>query len=509
MVYWKLEMRVCLVRPPTCSSVACVSVDACPPIGLAYIVAALRQDGHPVTVVDAVAEAIDSYTRFDDWPNGLLHGLTAEELVARIPSDAALIGVSVMFTQEWPSSRYVIRAIRRAFPCATIAVGGEHVTAVPQRVLSECAEVDCCVLGEGEQTLREVVSALERDQPLESVAGVVTRSGRSAKRPRIMQIDEIPEPAWDALPIENYIAAGVTHGINIGRTMPIMASRGCPYQCTFCSSPQMWTTRWNVRRPEAVVAEIKRYIDRYGVSNFDFYDLTAIVDKRWTLAFSRLLIESGLDITWQLPSGTRSEALDEEVLPLMRASGCRHVIYAPESGSKRMLELIKKKVDPARMLSSMRTAHRSRLGTKANIIIGFPGERKRDLLPTWWFILRMAWIGVEDVSVFVFSPYPGTELFESLVAQGRIRIDEEYYRMLIGHFNPRDSVSYCARMSTRFVRTAVIVLMASFYGLSFSLRPWRLIRLMTHVWRGTPATRLEHSLDQVIFKRRVLRALSH
>ncbi len=501
-------MQVCLVRPPSCSSVGCVSVDACPPIGLAYLAAALLEAGHQVEAIDAVGEALGRYCRLPGWPDGLIHGLTAAEIVCRIPAESLLIGVSVMFTQEWPSSRQVIREIREAFPDATIVVGGEHVTAAAAQVLQECPAIDCCVRGEGEATLVALAAALVSGEPLSEVSGVVTGAGVSPPRPRMREIDAIADPAWQLFPIERYIEGGVTHGINLGRTMPIMASRGCPYECTFCSSPAMWTTRWQARSPQRVLEEMRRYMARYGATNFDFYDLTAIVDKRWTVAFAELLLEAQLEITWQLPSGTRSEALDEQVLPLLKKSGCRHVIYAPESGSPRILKLIKKKIDPGRMLGSMRTAHRCGLGTKANIIIGFPGERKRDLLPTLRFILRMALVGVEDVSVFVFSPYPGTALFDQLERAGRIRIDEDYYRMLIGHFNPRDSVSFCEQMSDRFVRLAVFGLMASFYLLSFGLRPWRLMRLAYALFRGRPRTRLGHSLDKVIRKRSAFRSLA-
>ena len=111
-----------------------------------------------------------------------------------------------------------------------------------------------------------------------------------------------------------YIDGGFTYGVNLGRSMPILATRGCPYQCTFCSSPAMWTTRYYVRDVADVVDEIASYVERYAATNVDFYDLTAIIKRDWILAFCAELERRGLDITYQLPTGTRSEALDEEVL---------------------------------------------------------------------------------------------------------------------------------------------------------------------------------------------------
>ncbi|MEL7207730.1 MAG: radical SAM protein, partial [Actinomycetota bacterium] len=96
--------------------------------------------------------------------------------------------------------------------------------------------------------------------------------------------------------------------------MQILGTRGCPYKCSFCSSPQMWTTKYVVREPDDVVDEIADYVDQYGVANVNFVDLTAATNRRWTLGLCDALDERGLDITWQLPVGTRIEAIDREVL---------------------------------------------------------------------------------------------------------------------------------------------------------------------------------------------------
>ena len=198
----------------------------------------------------------------------------------------------------------------------------------------------------------------------------------------------------------------------------------------------MWTTIWLARKPELVIAEMKQYLDRYHVTNFDFYDLTAIVKKDWIVEFARLLIKEDLNITWQLPSGTRSEALDAEVTDLLYKSGCRIINYAPESGSPEELDRIKKRVKPSRMLKSMRAAYRSRLQIKANFIFGLPGSSWRDVLNTFGFIARMAWVGVHDMNAFPFSPYPGSQLFEQLQREGRVKMNDDYFRTLLAYTDP-------------------------------------------------------------------------
>ena len=150
----------------------------------------------------------------------------------------------------------------------------------------------------------------------------------------------------------------------------------------FVPVPFMWGTRWVARDPKLLVNEIEEYIEKYNITNVDFYDLTAIVKKTWIIEFCKELINRNLNISWQLPSGTRSEAIDDDVTPLLYKSGCRNMNYAPESGSEKMPKSIKKKVKLNRMLESLRSAVKSKINVKINIIIGFPDENHRDIWMT-------------------------------------------------------------------------------------------------------------------------------
>jgi radical SAM superfamily enzyme YgiQ (UPF0313 family) len=492
-------LRVSLVRSPTLTSASGVGQDAVPPLGLAYVAAALRAAGHAVQAVDAVGEAVHQYSRVPWHAGSLLHGLRVDEIVDRINPDADVIGVSCMFSVEWPVAEELLTAIRERFPRAPIVVGGEHVTACPEFTLASCPAIDVGVLGEGEETVVELLDAYARDRDLAGVAGIIHRNrdggvARSAPRARIRAIDDIPPPDWSLFPVETYIDNALTHGANLGRSMPILASRGCPYRCTFCSSPLMWTTLWSARRPQAVMAEMKDYMRRYRVTNFDFYDLTAIVKRSWILDFCRLLIDERLDITWQLPTGTRSEAIDEEVAELLYASGCRIVSYAPESGSRAELARIKKKVDPDRMLASMRGARRAGLEIKTNLVFGFPGSSWRDAAHTFGFLARLAAVGVNDVNAFPFSPYPGTELFDQLLKEGKLRLDDDYFRALLAFNDPQHSVSYADFMSSRNLSRLNLVAMGFFYALSFAFRPQRVLKLAAALALRDTSTRLTMAL---------------
>jgi radical SAM superfamily enzyme YgiQ (UPF0313 family) len=269
----------------------------------------------------------------------------------------------------------------------------------------------------------------------------------------------------------------------------------------------MWTTAWIPRRPEALIDEIEKYLSAYGAQNIDFYDLTAIIKRQWVVDFCGLIISRGHSFTWQLPSGTRSEVLDREVLSLLHRSGCRNISYAPESGSPRVLKYMKKKVNLSKMKASMRAAVQVGINCKANIIVGVPGETHADVWKTLRFCVEVAVLGLHDLAITPFSPYPGTEMFEELRAAGKIGpLDEHYYWALGAYSDLTSAVSWSEHLSDRAVNRYRILGMAVFYATSFALRPWRILTIMRHVlWSETQDSRLEMSLRDHLHRRRSTR----
>lgn len=485
-----------------------LTLNATPPISLAYLAGSLTHAGHELQLIDAVGEAIDRVApSFRE--ELVIHGLRTDEIVERVDPSSELIGVSCLFSHEWPVVRALVDALGQRFPGVPIVCGGEHATAVPDFCLTTAPRLTACALGEGEETIVDLADAVAGGDALSKIRGLVVRDAdgallRTPSRERIRDVDTIPPPRWDLLPIDVYLDAGCSFGVDRGRTMPILATRGCPYRCTFCSSQQMWTTRYATRAPELVVDEIEGYVATFGVENIDFYDLTAIVRREWILEFCRLMIERRVPVTWQLPSGTRSEALDDEVCRMLYRSGCRNVSYAPESGSERVLKRIKKKVKLERMLGSMRAATASGLNIKANIIIGFPDERLEDLFETARLIVEMARAGCHDVSVWTFSPYPGSELFADLSAAGRIpAISDDYLAGLLSYSNLLGAVSYCEHIPARHLEGYRVAGLTLFYGVSYALHPTRPLRTLVNMTRSRYESRLEMSLANLL--RRLLR----
>lgn len=473
------------VRPPT------------PATSVPYLVSSLVHAGHEARAIDALGLALKKIRPLQGT-DLYIRGLLAEEIVEMISPTTDVVGISCMFSNEWLYVKRIIQAIRERFPDKTIVVGGEHITADLDYVFKSCPEVSCAVTGEGEEALVGLMDGLKQGKPYPEIPGIayLDPSGKVTKTTphgRIRNIDSIPWPCWDDIPLENYFAmeSGITSFK--GRIMPMLASRGCPYQCTFCSNPSMWGPRWISRDTADVIAEMKFYIKKYRITHFEFHDLTAIVNRNWTLKFTEALIRENLGVTWSLPSGTRSEVMDFEVVDKLYKSGCKKISYAPESGSEATLKRIKKKVNIDKMVQSMKWSIQAGILIRAHIIVGFPDQTLGEVWDSLKFIFRMAWIGVHDVSVYFFVPYPGSELFRSLQASGRIPSTVDAYEKFLADniCNNTEVISYSQHISNRQLKWISFVGMSMFYSCQFLFRPKRFIDTAIRFFQKQPATILD------------------
>jgi radical SAM superfamily enzyme YgiQ (UPF0313 family) len=494
-------MRIQLIHPPVYLNVhAMTALRPSMPLGLAYIAASLRRAGHQVSMLDAVAEAPDHVTR-----EGKIHrlGLTPEEIVARLDPAAEAFAVSNMWSFSWPLVRTILREIKAARPDAPLVCGGEHFTGLPEFSLRE-APIDYVVLGEGDETAVELFAALAAGESVEDVAGIAfLRQGafvRNPARPRTKDVDELPWPAWDLIDVKTYNDYGFVTGLRAGMTIPILATRGCPYSCTYCSSPNMWTTKYVTREPGDVADEIEFYYRSYGARNFPFQDLTAIVKRDWILAFCRELLERGLaDITWQFPSGTRCEVIDDEVAALLYQTGGRSLAFAPESGSERTRALIKKRMKTESLLAAVRSSVRNRLNITAFLVIGFPHDVRADLKETERLVRKLAILGIDDIAVGFFFPIPNTELYEGLRERDVVRLDDDFLLTPIFANDEKllDENNYCDHLSARQLTFFKYRLLLNFYGLSFATRPWRVLSIAANTLRGRETRKLETFLLEI------------
>jgi radical SAM superfamily enzyme YgiQ (UPF0313 family) len=499
-------MKVNLVRPSIMFPRNNITTFLVPSLGVAYVAGSIRDAGFEIKVIDAVGESLT--TRYPIDNDCFLYGLSTKDTIDLIDHDVDIIGIHAGFSFEWPYCRTLIKGIRERYPEAVLVAGGEHISAMPDS-LSE-TDIDIGVLGEGEETILEIIQAYDTKDDLGHISGIAYKSGDGSvkvnpRRDRIKKIDDIPWPAWDLMPINNYLDSGQTWGVNRGRSMPVMASRGCPYQCTFCSSPQMWTTRWTARKPDLLLDEFEYYQSKYNATNFDFYDLTAIVKKSWIIEFCELIEKRGLSFTWQLPSGTRSEAIDREVANYLYKSGCRNLCFAPESGSKATLKRIKKKIDPEKMLNAIKGCNAEKINVKCNTMIGYPGETIREVLQTYRYIFRMALAGVYDVTVWVFSPYPGSELFDDLVKDGKVDVkDKNYFNSLRSYADPGQVVSYSENMSDNLIKKLRLVGLTLFYVVQWTVRPIRPAKIIWNLLKGKQESKSEQAIGNMLRNKRAM-----
>jgi radical SAM superfamily enzyme YgiQ (UPF0313 family) len=493
-------MKILLIHPPVyINKHGLTALRPSLPLGLAYIASVLREDGHQVRVVDALGEAPERMIPEGDiWRLGL----TPDEIVARIPPDTQAIGLSLMWSYSWPIVRELLHKLRARHPKLPIVCGGEHFTAVPDLSMQQ-APIDYLALGEGEETAIALFRALEMGIDTSLIAGIAFRKPdgtvqKNPRRDRIRNIDELPWPAWDLFDVRAYDEHKLVTGIHYGRTVPILATRGCPYQCTYCSSPNMWTTRWYAREPLDVADEIEFYVRKYGANNFPFQDLTAILKRDWVVKFCGELVRRRLQVTWQLPAGTRSEIIDEEVARLLVASGCRSINFAPESGSERTRKHMKKMLTDEKLFRAVRASVRNGLNVGCFLVLGYPTDEPADMAATARMIRRLARAGVDDVSAGFFFPLPSTEIFHELERLGKVELDDAFLKLPVYVHNKYMSPdrNYNLHMTARQMTRWKYWIVANFYVTSFVTRPLRMFRILWNFVRGRETSKMESFLQE-------------
>ena len=484
---------------------------ASPPLGLAYIAAALERAGYEVRVIDCVAEEPNHYFPFEGYAGFSALGIGFEELFARLDDDYAIIGMGCMFSNNWLINRHLLNLLKNKYPHSLIVAGGEHVSAIPEYCLKDCRGLDVVVMGEGEETIAEIAARVKEKKSLADVEGVSYKIKydeekiiTNPKRTRIRDVNALGIPAWHLFPLQKYSDNDISYGIAYGKSLPIFATRGCPYECTFCSSPQMWGTKYTMRTTENVIDEIK-YLNRtFGITNFDFYDLTAIINKRWILDFCSAVKRESLKITWQIPAGTRSEAITYDVAVALKESGCKNITYAPESGSTTMLAAIKKKVTLPRMLNSIDQSYRAGLDIKLNILLGYPDEKILDIFKTYLFLIKASYYGASDASPSMFSPYPGSALFNELAERGELKLSDEFFGSIVFSQSLHNITNYNRHYSKPVMTFLLLLGYVIFYGSNYLFRPLRAVRLLVNVSTRNYQTRGEYMLAEILKRRRTL-----
>ncbi|MCC6450842.1 MAG: cobalamin-dependent protein [Candidatus Aureabacteria bacterium] len=299
------------------------------PLGLAYLAAFARQriPGLRLRIVD-----------------GQACKLTVPQIAAQVRAeDPGVVGITY-WTCQAPAAHALSRLLRETAPGAAIVHGGIHPTIYPSAALETA---DYCIMHEGEETFVELLRLLagEGRGPAE-IAGLAWRDGREPRlnppRPYIADLDALPFPAWDLLPMDRYDSP--LHVVG-GRRLPIIGSRGCPYGCTYCGSPLMWGRRVRWRSPENVLAEMKAAIAALGLTQFHFWDDNLMLDRRHIERLCRLIIEEGLAVRWTGLTRASHIARNGDLMGLLARAGCIGLEVGIESANPETFSRIEKDED--------------------------------------------------------------------------------------------------------------------------------------------------------------------
>lgn len=413
-------MRVLLIQPPLTTRIyeKAERPTMYEPLGLGYLAAVARENGHEPAVLDCLAEGWRTQRKQGDLTR---YGLTEEEIEARIRAfKPDIVGVTCMFSGFDRDSRDVAAIAKRACPEVPVVVGGADATAEAAELVED-PHIDLVVRGEGERVLIGLLEALEREGALPmDLPGTTIGTHDNPLADHIGDLDTLPFPARDLLPMDAY-HEDQRPIMPYAKRRPIgfmMSSRGCPYKCIFCSTRNVWTG-WRPRSPGNVVDEIEVLVKEYGVREVAFLDDSFIVKPERVRRICDEIQSRKLDIAWSVPVGLTVWRVDTDTLRAMRDCGFYRACFPIESGDPEMLKYIRKPVDLDRVLETIRACHDLGIWTYGNFLIGFPEQTPESVEKTAQFAESC---GLDMINVYIVQPYKGAELWDIMQELGLLDI---------------------------------------------------------------------------------------
>ncbi len=412
------------------------------PLNLLCLAGYLEREGIPCSLLDLRVEA--------DPDRALREAVSGIRPV--------LAGISSL-TSELDNAKRAATLVKEISPGAATVVGGHHFSSLPEATLADHADFDFAVRGEGERPLADLARALRDGREPSGIPGLTRRRDgqveASPPGPLIPDLDDLPFPDRRRVRLDRYVPSPATGNYLRLPTTGIIAGRGCPFNCAYCSKG-VWGTSVRYRSAENVIAEMESCIEDFGIRDFRFFD-DSLASARFGLErFCGLILEKGLDVSWNCYS--RAGDVREGLLGLMKRAGCYHIKYGIEFGTESSLRRARKKstLDEAR--TAVALTKKAGIEAKASFIFGIPGETETDCEQTLTFAVELS----PDLAAFYpFDLFPGSRFFEmdrdgsappSLDRETTERLTQQAYKRF--YFRPAYVVQRLRRIGRAPIREA-------------------------------------------------------
>ncbi len=375
-----------------------------PPLGLCYLAAALLRAEIKSRIIDALS--------FDK---------TMEETVAEIVNqNPCYVGISSMTVGIFRAAE-LAEQIKKTDPKIVTIIGGAHITAIPQETMNRFSQFDIGVIGEGELTIVELIETLESKGNIEYVNGLIVRKPNghlmlTDPRPYIKDLDSIPFPAWDMAPHLKYYHESATRFSKLPLAS-IITSRGCPGRCLFCDN-KTFGRKFRTHSAKYVIDMIKYLKASYGIRSLVFYDDYFIADKKRLYEICNMMIQEQLNLQWVCSA--RVNAVNDEMLSLMKRAGCFQIAYGIESGNQDILNFQQKGITLGRIRSAVEMTRNAGIRTKGYFIIGHPTETIETIQQTINFAKLLP---LDNFQATYFTPFPGSPAYDIADKYGKFEND--------------------------------------------------------------------------------------
>lgn len=391
-------MNILLVNPSQYELYGELQAPEHPPMGLAYLGAVLEQTGHKVRIIDIDADGIkeNDFVRIIKTSNFDMAGVTA-------------------LTPTYSKAVYITKLVKKNSDAYTI-LGGIHPTVMPEdSIIPE--SVDFVIKGEGERTIIELASCLSQYGKLDDIDGLVYKNNGkiiiNKDRTLIDDLDSIPFPARHLFNNQSYTYPDAL----FYPILPVITSRGCPGNCTYCNTRNIFTGRFRARSASNLVDEFEEMIEKFGVKEIHIWDDNFTTSKSRVFEIRDEVKRRKLKIKFAFPNGLRIDFLNKDVLKTLKDMGTYSIALGVESGNQQILDRINKGISLEEIREKFSLAKEMDLEIWAFFMIGLPGETKETILETINFAVELNPI----VAKFhILKPFPGTKIYEEFLKDGLI-----------------------------------------------------------------------------------------